>query len=148
MLAKGVLYSTTLVVICKGEEGLSRVVAKLFFVASGSRERSGAQPQPPGEGPAALCNPTLYLASFAFQCDHRDLAGCPPLVTGELRIEFRLPGVESVSLLTSDDGGNGLVGRGSDLDRDFGVGYQIVVPVRVGWGTAFGGEDEQAVAVA
>ena len=41
MLAKGVIYSTTLIVMCKGEEGPSRVVAKLFFVASGGRERSG-----------------------------------------------------------------------------------------------------------
>ena len=59
-----------------------------------------------------------------------------------------MPGVESVSLFTGDDGGHGLVGLCSDLDRDLGVGEQMVVPVRVSWSAAFGGEDEQAVAVA
>ena len=89
----------------------------------------------------------LCLVFLAFQRDYRDLAGGPLLVIGELRIELRLFGEEPVSLLTGEDGSVGLVGLRPDLNGDFRVGYQITVPVRVGWCTTFGREDKQAVAV-
>src|SRR5947209_417652 len=64
-----------------------------------------------------------------------------------MRIELPLFGEEPVSLLTGEDGSVGLVGLRPDLNGDFRVGYQITVPVRVGWCTTFGREDKQAVAV-
>ena len=77
---------------------------------------------------------------MTFQRNHGNLASRPCLVIAELGIQLRLPGVEPISLLTAEDGSNCRVGLITDFDGDFGVNYQIMIPVRVGWRTAFGSE--------
>ena len=62
------------------------------------------------------------LVFLAFQCDHWDLPGRLPLVIGELRVQFRLFGIEPVSLFTGKRRGSGFVGFDPDLDSDFRVG--------------------------
>src|SRR5439155_13129456 len=52
------------------------------------------------------------------------------------------------ALLTSQRGSDGIIGLVPHLDGDFGVSEQVMIPVRVGWRAAFGGEDEQALAIA
>src|SRR5579884_1126972 len=84
----------------------------------------------------------------ALQFNHRNLARRLLLVLAELRIHLRPPGVDFVAFLACYGSGGGMKFLVADLDGDFGVGEQVVVPGRVGGRAAFGGEDEQAVAVA
>src|SRR5262249_27645833 len=79
--------------------------------------------------------------------DHRYPARRVPLVLGEAWHQRRLGIEEAVALLTLGHGRPGLEVLGSDLDGHDRVGNQVVVPGRVGWGGALGGDDHVAVAV-
>src|SRR5260221_2569747 len=77
------------------------------------------------------------LVFLAFQCDHWDLPGRLPLVIGELRVQFRLFGIEPVSLFTGKRRGSGFVGFDPDLDGDLTVGTDIMIPFGARWCSSF-----------
>ncbi len=105
-----------------------------------------------GEGHGLVLN---YVRSWArdlpfvlFQCNRGNLTRGLLLILAELWVQLRPLSIESVALFTRQRGSGGIVGLVPDLDGDFGVSEQVVIPVGIGWCATFGGEDEQAVAIA
>ena len=79
--------------------------------------------------------------------DDRDQPFGVPLVLSEVRHQGGLGGEEAVALLPFGDAGLGQVGVARQLDGDGGVGEQVAVPIGVGRGARFGGDDDDLVAV-
>src|SRR5262245_35999195 len=79
--------------------------------------------------------------------DNWDLPGCLLLVPGEKGHHCRLLIEQALTLLPFSDSGARPKTLGTQLDRDLRVGYQIMVPVRMGRRTPFRGDHDDPVAV-
>src|SRR5436190_18625084 len=75
------------------------------------------------------------------QHNHRDLAGRLLTVVPETRVDVGVLLVQALVIVPIDHLGPGLELLATRLHGDDRVGLQVVVPGRVGWRAALGGED-------
>jgi hypothetical protein len=78
--------------------------------------------------------------------NHRDLARRLPLVLGEKRHQCLLSVEEELALLPLGKRRSHRKILRSDLDDCFGVRDEVVIPIGVGRGAAFGGNHDDAIA--